>query len=136
MAISLFLPSSKTILRTVPIEALVRDVFASQLLATKPTLAELLAAAPTPWTLSGLAVHLGVAPALLERVVAGRQPLPRRLAAQMAAAAGLQPSDIEAVVPSVISQETPIAYYPAPADPCFGETLDFVPLARTIETYV
>lgn len=131
---ALFSPSLSSVVRVAPISGLA-DRLVTRLAASKPSLAELLATAPIPWTLPLLAAHLDVAPQLLERVQAGRQPLPRRLAARMADAAGLAPAAVEAVVPEVVDIETPVAYVPAPADPCYGERLDFIPLARTVEVF-
>lgn len=127
-----FAPSNATIARTAPIVSSVTLVArAAAPVPAKPTFLQLLAAAPIPWpVLARLALQLEVDPLLLERISRGRQPLPRRLAARIAKAAGLAVGSVEAVV-EITAVETPIAYRPVPADRCWGDELSFAPLART-----
>lgn len=98
----------------------------------KPTLAELLATAPIPWTLAALAVRLEIDLALFDRIKAGRQPMPRVLARRIASLAGLAVGSVEAIV-TIVDDATPSAFRPVPADPAWGDVLDFAPLARTVE---
>lgn len=127
-----FVPSNATIARTAPIASSVTLVSrATAPVPAKPTFLQLLAAAPTPWSvLASLALHLEVEPLLLERISRGRQPLPRRLAGRIALVSGLAVGSVEAVV-EITAVETPIAYRPVPADRCWGDELSFAPLART-----
>lgn len=97
------------------------------------TLAEVLAQAPVPLELAAVGPALEVDPVLLERVVARRQPLPRRLALRIAELAGLQPGEVEAAAIDVTELEHPSAYRPVPPDRAWGDALDFAPLARTVE---
>ena len=132
---ALTLPTATTLARIAPIAVLANDALIGALLAKKPTLAELFLSAPTPWALPQLAAWCGVSTVLFDRVVAGRQPLPQRLARQMAEAAGLQVGDVEAIV-ELTTNDSAAAYRPLPADRAHGEQLDFVPLAKTVEVYV
>lgn len=99
----------------------------------RPSLSELLASAPVPWSLAKLAAQLQVDPVLFERVAARRQPLPRRLAARMAHASGLDVGSVEAAAGSIVDDDSASAYQPCPADRARGDALDFEPLARTVE---
>lgn len=105
----------------------------AEALPRRRTLAEVLAAAPAPTTVAALGPALGVDPVLFARVVARRQPMPRRLAARVAELAGLQPGDVEACAIDLVESDAPSAYRPVPPDPAWGDPLEFAPLARTVE---
>lgn len=125
---TVYAPTNATLNRIAPV-ATSTTPSVTFALPAKPTFRALLAGAPAPWPdLTALAAFLGVDPVLFERVANGRQALPRLLARRIAAAAGLDVGSVEAVV-EVTSVETPIAYRPVPADRCWGDALDFVPLA-------
>lgn len=99
----------------------------------RPTLEEVLAAAPNPQQLATLGAAVGVDPLLIDRISRGRQPMPRQLAARIALLAGLQQSEVEAAVVDLTTDESPSAYRPVPPDRAWGDALDFAPLARTLD---
>lgn len=126
---TVYAPTNTTLNRVAPVATSTTTNLVFVPLPAKPTFRALLAEAPVPWAdLAALAKHLGVDPILLERIANRRQPLPRSLARRIADAAGLDVGSVEAVV-EVTSVETPIAYRSVPADRCWGDVLDFVPLA-------
>lgn len=121
-------PSTGTLIR---LAALPPATQAALALPRKLTLAQVIASAPNPLTTGQLTTALGLHPDLLPRILAGRQPMPLRLATQMAELLGLEVGTVMGSCISLTAITSAVAFTPRPAVRELGDTLSFVQLART-----